>query len=79
MNTLQILNILQILISLGLVIVILLQSRGSGLGTTFGGSGGGDSFRSKRGVEKLLFNLTIVLGIGFALNAIAIFYFYSKV
>ncbi|MBI2012428.1 preprotein translocase subunit SecG [Candidatus Curtissbacteria bacterium] len=47
----------QIAISTILIILILLQSQGAGIGTIFGGS---DSFyRSKRGVEKLFVYLTI--------------------
>jgi preprotein translocase subunit SecG len=42
-----------------MVIFILLQSRGSSLGGTFGGDS--NFYRSKRGVEKVLFNGTIVL------------------
>ncbi len=38
---------------------VLLQQQGVGLGTTFGGDG--NSFRTKRGLEKGLFYLTIVL------------------
>jgi protein translocase SecG subunit len=51
--------ILQIVISLSLSICILLQSKGTGVGMAFGDSG--QQFRSKRGVEKLLYRGTIVL------------------
>jgi len=59
----------QILISFFLVIVILLQSKGSGLSTVFGGSEG--FYRSKRGVEKLLVYLTILLVVLFFVFSIA--------
>ena len=49
-------------------IVILLQQRGAGLGSAFGGSGG--FYASKRGAEKFLETATIVLGILFIANAI---------
>lgn len=51
-----------------MVLFILLQSRGQGLGTTWGG-GGGDAnlYRSKRGAERILFNGTIVLATIFVL------------
>lgn len=52
---------LQIGVAISLIIVILLQQRGSGLGEAFG-SGGDEFHRSRRGVEKILFNSTIVLG-----------------
>ena len=64
-----ILLILQILVSLLLAATILLQSRGTGLGTVWGGQGG-SSWRTKRGAEKLMFTATIVLGILFIALAI---------
>lgn len=54
-----ILAIAMILLSLGLSIAILLQQRGSGLGMAFGGDG--NVFRTKRGLEKGLFYVTIAL------------------
>ena len=54
------LNIAQILIAIVLTAVILLQAKGSGIGTALGGGTGG-SFRTRRGVEKTLFQLTIFL------------------
>lgn len=55
----QIVLILQIAVSVALSAVILMQARGTGLGATFGETG--EQFRSKRGVEKLLHQATIVL------------------
>ena len=54
-----ILAIAEILVSIGLIASILLQSRGAGLGATFGGES--SAYRSRRGVEKTLFQFTIVL------------------
>jgi preprotein translocase subunit SecG len=54
------LNIAQILIAIILTTVILLQAKGSGIGSALGGGTGG-SFRTRRGVEKTLFQLTIFL------------------
>lgn len=54
----QILTIVQIAASLGVIGLILIQAKGTGLGRTFGG-GGGTSF-SRRGLEKLVFKLTFV-------------------
>ena len=59
MNIRTILTILQIVVAIVLVIVILLQQRGEGLGSFFGG--GGEVFRTRRGLENVLFYLTIVL------------------
>lgn len=55
----QIILILQIVVSLLLMAAILLQSKGAGLGQAFGGSGG--FYSSRRGVEKILYRLTIIL------------------
>jgi protein translocase SecG subunit len=53
-----------------LIVIILLQVRSGGLGSTFGGSsGGGEGYRSKRGIEALLYNSTIVLIAVFAVSA----------
>ncbi|KPJ70797.1 preprotein translocase subunit SecG [Microgenomates bacterium DG_75] len=60
--------IFQLVIAIGLIVAILLQARGTGLGNIFGG--GGESYRSKRGVEKILFLATIGLAAGFLLISI---------
>jgi preprotein translocase subunit SecG len=57
------LNVIQIIVSAVLVVVILLQVRGSG----FGELGTQSVFRTRRGVEKTLFQATIVLAIVFVL------------
>ena len=49
----------QIVVSALLLIAILLQQRGSGLSSVFGGTG--NIYRTKRGLEKGLFFLTIIL------------------
>jgi len=53
----------QIVIAVLLVISILIQAKGVGLGATFGGEG--SFYRSKRGVEKLLVYLTVTFAILF--------------
>jgi len=65
----KILNIVQIVIPILLIIAILLQQRGTGLGGAFGGSG--EVYQTKRGVEKILFIATIILSIIFVLAAFA--------
>lgn len=57
----------QILISLLLMGAILLQAKGTGLGQAWGG--GGEFYRSKRGLEKILFRVTIVLAIIFFVSS----------
>ena len=61
--------IAQILIGILLTVILLLQAKGSGVGTALGGGSGG-SFRTRRGVEKQLFNLTIFLSVVFLLISI---------
>lgn len=70
----KILNIIQIVIAGLLVTVILLQSQGAGLSQVFGGGGGGEAWRTKRGLEKFLFTSTIVLAVLFlALSLVRLF------
>jgi preprotein translocase subunit SecG len=57
------LNVAQIVLSVALVTAILLQVRGGGLGGIFGQPD--TVYRTKRGVERILFQLTIVLVILF--------------
>lgn len=54
-----------------LVVVILIQRSSEGLGSAFGGSSTGGVFHTKRGLEKHLFILTVILGIGFGLTSLA--------
>jgi preprotein translocase subunit SecG len=63
------LNTAQIIFAVLLIISIVLQARGSGLGAIFGGEG--NVYRAKRGVEKILFVSTIVIAILFFVTAIA--------
>ncbi len=67
------LQIAQTIIPILLIIVILMQSRGTGLGGTFGGGGG--VYLTKRGLEKKLFIATIVLATLFFLVSLARLYF----
>ena len=64
----NIISVVQIIISLLLMTAILLQAKGEGLGTAFGGSG--EFYQSKRGLEKILFALTIFLAFLFLLSSI---------
>ncbi len=59
-----------IITSILLVIVILLQNQGSGLGTAFGGDSG--FYRTKRGAERVLFYLTIALAAGFVASLVGL-------
>jgi protein translocase SecG subunit len=55
----NIFSVLQIIVSIALIAVILLQAPEGGLSPAF--SGGGEMYRSKRNVEKFLVVATIVL------------------
>jgi preprotein translocase subunit SecG len=59
----------QVVVSIGLMASILLQARGTGLGSTFGGES--SVYRSRRGIEKRLFQFTILLAILFVLLSLA--------
>ncbi|MDD5626944.1 MAG: preprotein translocase subunit SecG [Patescibacteria group bacterium] len=64
----QILKIVQIILAILLTAAILVQARGTGLGSAFGGEGG--FYRTKRGVEKIVFRATIFLAIAFGAIAL---------
>ncbi len=53
------LNIAQIVLSVAIILTVLLQVRGGGLGGIFGNPD--TVWRTKRGIEKTLFQLTIAL------------------
>lgn len=59
------LNILQIVVSVILITVVLLQVKGSGFGAALGGMSGGSVYRTKRGLERTLFQVTVILVVVF--------------
>ena len=59
----------QILMSIVITVLVLLQAKNAGLSNIFGGGNMG-VYKTKRGVEKTLFNATIGLGIGFLVLAL---------
>jgi preprotein translocase subunit SecG len=63
-------RVVQIILSIAVVVFILLQARGAGLGSAFGGSSAGSVFKTRRGVERLIFNGTIVFIVLFALISV---------
>ena len=58
----------EIVVAILLALVILLQNKSAGLSATFGG--GGNSYSSKRGVDKILAVATVILAILFCAGAI---------
>ncbi len=67
----SLLPIIQIIISVLLVGAILLQARGSGLSSVFGGES--TFYHTRRGIEKIVFWATIVLAILFVATSLANF------
>lgn len=59
MDASDVLNIFQVITALSIIGVVLLQAKGQGLGNIFGG--GGETYRTRRGVERVLFRGTIFL------------------
>jgi preprotein translocase subunit SecG len=64
------LNLALVLVSIALIVLVLLQSKGAGLGGLAGGDFGGSGYHVRRGVERLVFNITIVLSFLFFLLAL---------
>ena len=62
------LSVAQIVLSIALILAVLFQVRGGGLGGIFGQAS--TVFRTKRGVEKTLFQLTVVLVVLFIIVSI---------
>jgi protein translocase SecG subunit len=60
---------IQIILSVILVVAILLQQSGAGVGGALGGGDSGGLYHTRRGFEKFLFITTIVVGILFAISA----------
>ena len=58
------LNLAQIVICVTLIAVVLLQTRNSGLGSTFGSD---SIYKTRRGLDKTLHQLTIILAVVFAI------------
>ncbi len=65
----MILNIAIIIVSIALIASVLLQSKGIGLGGLAGGDTGG-VYTQRRGIEKVMFYITIALSVVFLLLAL---------
>ena len=61
-------QIIMIILSIALTALVLLQSKGGGLGSIFGGDGG--VYRTRRGVEKTMYQATIGLVVIFFVTAL---------
>lgn len=62
-------QIIQIIVSILLVLILLIQLRGGGMGSLFGASQS-STFRTRRGFEKTLFQITIALAVIFLALAV---------
>lgn len=70
----NVLPYIQIILSVILIVAILLQQSDSGVGGVFGGGDNGGLYHTRRGFDKFLFLVTIVVGILFvATSFVAIF------
>ncbi len=62
------LNVVQIIVSLTLIALAVMQGKGAGLSRMFGGDS--SVYRTRRGVEKTVFNITIILAVVFFLTSL---------
>lgn len=62
----SILSIAQIIVSIVLIGLILLQEKDSGVSGIFGGGDAGGFYQTRRGLEKFIFIITIILAVAFA-------------
>ncbi len=69
MNLDSILQIITVVSAVLVIIAILLQQRGASLGAGFGGSG--ELYTTRRGIDKSLFEATIILAVIFVLSILA--------
>jgi preprotein translocase subunit SecG len=70
-------QVASIVMSVVLIGLILLQVRGGGLGSLLGGDAGGGIARTRRGLEKTLFQITVGLSMVFLIIAILSVVFYE--
>ncbi|MDD3035340.1 MAG: preprotein translocase subunit SecG [Candidatus Saccharimonadaceae bacterium] len=69
MNLDDILRIITVVSAILVILAILLQQRGASLGAGFGGSG--ELYTTRRGIDKSLFEATIILSVIFVLSILA--------
>ncbi len=66
-----ILTVINLVSAVLLIVAVLLQQKGAGMGAAFGGSG--SVYTTRRGLDRTLFQATIVLSVLFFASAIAFF------
>ena len=65
----QYLPLIQIIVSIALIVLILVQQRGTALGSAFGQEGG--FYSTRRGIQKKIFRATVVCAVLFIVLALA--------
>ena len=60
----------ELILSVSLIVLILMQSRGTSLGSVFGQEG--SVFHTRRGAERILFNVTIGVALAFLIIAVGL-------
>lgn len=60
----------ELILSISLIVLILMQSRGTSLGSVFGQEG--SVFHTRRGAERILFNVTIGVALSFLVIAVGL-------
>ncbi|GAC1320757.1 MAG: hypothetical protein NVS2B16_23960 [Chloroflexota bacterium] len=60
----------ELILAISLIVLILMQSRGTSLGSVFGQEG--SVFHTRRGAERILFNVSIGVGLGFLIISLAL-------
>ncbi len=67
---LKFLPYIQLALSALLVVVVLIQTSEAGLGSSFGSDGASSNFRTRRGLDKVIFIATIIIAILFAASSL---------
>lgn len=68
----MVLDIIQIVVAVLLIGAILLQAQGGGLSPVFGG--GGEAYRSKQNIEKVLITATVILSVLLGIISLALLF-----
>jgi protein translocase SecG subunit len=73
------LGVIEIILAVVMTVLVLMQTKGGGLGSFMGGSDSGGGFRTRRGVEATLHKVTIGISFLFFFNTILAFLAYGQV
>ncbi len=73
------LGMIEIILAVVMTVLVLMQTKGGGLGSFMGGSDSGGGFRTRRGVEAIMHKVTIGMSIIFFVNTILAFLAWGQV